>query len=139
MIQRDSNIIVVSRIQLLVNKNFFHLLFFDLIVKTSQNALHFGVKCSKLRWFLGRSLRHSPRPPSQHGLLAFGNRSFATSALAISQIHMFRPIYAKNSDFSLPRVHPLVPIAPRFFHLKFVPLGLYLKSFKICPATAGKT
>src|SRR6218665_755651 len=34
MIQCDCNIIVVSRIQLLVNKNFFHLLFFsDLIVK----------------------------------------------------------------------------------------------------------
>ena len=33
MIQCDCNIIVVSRIQLLVNKIFFHLLFFDLIVK----------------------------------------------------------------------------------------------------------
>jgi len=33
MIQCDCNIIVVSRIQLLVNKNFFHLLFFDLIIK----------------------------------------------------------------------------------------------------------
>src|SRR6218665_3954876 len=30
------------------------------------------------------SLRRSPRPPSLEGLLAFGNRSFAPSALAIS-------------------------------------------------------
>src|SRR6218665_1729326 len=96
---------------------------------TSQNALHFGVKCSKLRRFLGRSprprwerLRRSPRPHSRQGLLAFRNRSFAPSALAITQTHMFKPIYAKNSNFSLPRVHPSAPIAPRFFHLKFVPL-----------------
>ena len=33
MIQCDCNIKVVSRIQLVVNKNLFHLQFFDLIVK----------------------------------------------------------------------------------------------------------
>src|SRR6218665_2690033 len=30
------------------------------------------------------SLRRSPRPPSREGLLAFGNRSFAPLALALS-------------------------------------------------------
>src|SRR6218665_3859906 len=59
----------------------------------SKNALHFRFKCSKLHRFLGLrprprwgSLRRSPRPPSREGLLAFGNRSFAPSALALSQI-----------------------------------------------------
>src|SRR6218665_1247897 len=54
----------------------------------SKNVLHFRLKCSKLLWFLGLcprprwgSLRRSPRPPSPEGLLAFGNRSFAPSAL----------------------------------------------------------
>src|SRR6218665_4138480 len=58
---------------------------------TSQNALHFGMKCSKSLRFLGLrprprwgSLRRSPRPPCRNGLLAFGNRSFAPSALALS-------------------------------------------------------
>src|SRR6218665_1896015 len=92
MKQCDCNIlhVVVSRIQHLVNKNFFHLLFFHLgyyhlsstifsisLLKnmrltTSQNALHFGMKCSKLCRLLGLcprprwgSLRPSPRPPSR--------------------------------------------------------------------------
>src|SRR6218665_1247279 len=54
----------------------------------SQNVLRFSLKCSKLRRFLGLrprprwgSLRRSPRSPSREGLLAFGNRSFAPSAL----------------------------------------------------------
>src|SRR6218665_2228454 len=56
----------------------------------SQNVglLHFGLKCSKSRRFLElrprprwESLRRSTRPPSREGLLAFGNRSFAPSAL----------------------------------------------------------
>src|SRR6218665_1698424 len=105
MIQRDSNIIVVSRIQLLVNKNFFHLLFFDLIVKTSQNALHFGVKCSKLRWFLG--LRPRLRwgaynaPP---GPLVGKLTGFLTSAIEASRLWRLQfpgltcvGLYAKNS------------------------------------------
>ena len=53
----------------------------------SQNVLHFGVKCSNSRRFLG--LRPRPRwgaydalrPPSPEGLLAFGNSSFAPSVL----------------------------------------------------------
>jgi len=52
------------------------------------------MKCSKLRRLLGLrprprwgSLRRSPIPPSRYGLLAFGNRSFAPSALAISPPH----------------------------------------------------
>src|SRR6218665_3387142 len=55
---------IVSRIQLPVDKNFFHLLFFrfDLLknmrLTTSQNALHYGMKCLKLRRFLGLRLFH---------------------------------------------------------------------------------
>src|SRR6218665_3334241 len=58
-----------------------------------QNVLHFRVKCSKSRRLLGLrprprwgSLRRSPRPPSRERLLAFGNRSFAPSALALTKI-----------------------------------------------------
>jgi len=36
-----------------------------------------------------RSLQRSPRSPSHEGLHAFGNRSFAPSALAICPTHMF--------------------------------------------------
>src|SRR6218665_3180144 len=50
--------------------------------------MNFGMKSSKLHRFLGLrprlrwgSLQRSPRPPSCEGLLAFGNRSFAPSAL----------------------------------------------------------
>jgi len=76
--------------QLLVNKNFFHLLFFDLIVKnmrlrTSQNALYFGMKCSKLRRLLGlrprphsESVRRSPDP--------LVGRDFLPSAIAASRL-----------------------------------------------------
>src|SRR6218665_3838923 len=59
----------------------------------AQNVLRFGMKCSKSPRFLGLrprpcwgSLRRSPRPPSRQGLLAFGNYSFAPSALALSPI-----------------------------------------------------
>ena len=126
MIQRDSNIIVVSRIQLLVNKNFFHLLFFDLIVKTSQNLMH-----SILVWnvpncvgFWGGaqdplgSLRRSPRPPSQHGLLAFGNRS----CLQFPKFTCLGLYMRKTQISPCPESTPLAPIAPRYFNLKFVPL-----------------
>src|SRR6218665_2577959 len=68
----------------------------------SQNVLHLGLKCSKSRRFLldrgappppapplttppppAPAGEHTtlPRPPSREGLLAFGNRSFAPSAL----------------------------------------------------------
>src|SRR6218665_1190803 len=56
----------------------------------SKNVLHFGIKCSKSLRFRPRprwgNLRRSHRPPSREGLLAFGNRSFAPSALALSPI-----------------------------------------------------
>src|SRR6218665_167977 len=58
------------------------------------------MKCSKSRRFLGRSprprrgsLRRSPRPPSRKGLLAFGNRRFPPSALAISPTPMCSLVY----------------------------------------------
>jgi len=37
--------------------------------------------CPRPRW---ESSRRSPKPPSRKGLLALGNRNFASSALAIS-------------------------------------------------------
>src|SRR6218665_696104 len=62
----------------------------------------FGIKCKKwrrLRWLRPRprwrSLRRSPRPPSREGLLAFGNRSFAPSALALSQ-HFSRSVLPQS-------------------------------------------
>src|SRR6218665_365642 len=72
---------------------FFDLIFFKYDINKFQKCTSFGMKCSKLRRFLGLrprprwgSLRRSPTPPSREGLLAFGNRSFAPSALALSQI-----------------------------------------------------
>ena len=64
-------------------------IFFDLIITKyeiykSQKCAPLVMKCSKSRRFLGLRLRRSPRPPSRKGLLAFGNRSFAPSARAIS-------------------------------------------------------
>jgi len=42
------------------------------------------------------SLRRSPRPPSRNGLLAFGTRSFASSALALSQTRTYSLVYLRN-------------------------------------------
>src|SRR6218665_2015402 len=42
-----------------------------------------------------------PRPPSREGLLAFGNRSFAPSALAISQIFSRSVPPKLDTDFRL--------------------------------------
>src|SRR6218665_2693325 len=134
MIQCDYNIIVVSRIQLLVNKNFFHLLFFfDLIVTnrkltTSENALHFGMKCLKLRRFLGlrpiphwMSLRRSLRPLVGRGFLP---SAIAASRLQRLQFPRIICLYAKNSNISCPEsAPPPTPTAPPFF------------SPPICPTT----
>src|SRR6218665_36704 len=68
---------------------FFYLIAKNVRLTGSQNVLNFGMKSSKSRRFL--ELR--PRPllgdlttlhqtPSREGLLAFGNRSFAPSALS---------------------------------------------------------
>src|SRR6218665_2474673 len=90
---------------------------------TSQNALHFGVKYSKLRWFLG--LRPTPRwgaydAPSN----PLVGRGFLPSALAISQTHIYSlGLYAKSStNFRLPRVHPSRAYSASIFHLQYVPL-----------------
>src|SRR6218665_3853537 len=129
MIQCDCNIIVVSRIQLLVNKNFFHQLFFSILLlqnrklTTSENALHFGMKCSKLRRFLGirprprwRSLRRSPDP--------LVNRGFFPSAIAASRLRRLQfprliCLYAKNSNIFCPESAPSTPTVPPFFHLQY--------------------
>src|SRR6218665_3813933 len=60
---------------------FFNLIFFKYEINKSPKCTPFGRKCSK-----SRRLRRSLRLPSRKGLLAFGNRSFAPSALAISRI-----------------------------------------------------
>src|SRR6218665_572233 len=93
---------------------------------TSQNALHFGMKCSKSRRLLG--LRPRPRwgaydaPPDplfgrascfrQSQLRAFGACSFPDYCL-----------YAKNYDISACQVYtPSAATTPRFFHLQDVQL-----------------
>jgi len=85
--------------------------FFDLTVKKyeinkSPKCTSLGMKCSKSRRFLGLrprprwgSLRRSPRPPSRKGLLAFGNRSFVPSALAIfSTSTTYERLWSKKFD-----------------------------------------
>src|SRR6218665_1103276 len=97
-------------------------------LKTSQNALHFGMKCSKLRRLLGLrprprwgNLRRSPRPPS--GLV---DRGFLPSAIAASRLsacNFSESHVSKNSKISAcPESTPPVPTAHRFFHLQYVPL-----------------
>src|SRR6218665_800523 len=80
--------------------------------------------CSKSRRFLGlrprprwRSLRRSLRPPSRNGLLAFGNRSFAPSALAISPTRTYSLVYtAIYTSTSTPWFHN--------FRLSYLPPNL---------------
>ena len=158
MIQCDCNIlhIVVSRIQLLVNKNFFHLLFFhllssfiydffNLIIKiikiwdltTSQNALHFGMKCSKLRRFLG--LR--PRPaggaydaPSD----PLVGRCFLPSAITASRLLRLQfpqlHVYMRKLKFPNPRASRGAPLGAYSTSIFYTSnMSHYLKSLKICP------
>src|SRR6218665_4213947 len=69
-----------------------------------------------------------PRPLSRQGLLAFGNRSFTPSALAISRLTC---LYAKNSKISASPES-----TPSAQHINFFTSNMshYLKSLKICPA-----
>src|SRR6218665_1433496 len=96
-----------------------------------QNCVGFLGLRPRHRW---GSLRRSPKPPSRYGLLAFGSRSFAPSALTISLTPMF--ICEKLLNFRLPRLHPLGTYSTSiFFHVQYVPL---LKFLKICPARTGR-
>src|SRR6218665_961142 len=94
MIQCDCNIIVVSLIQLLVNKTSFRYYFFDLIVEKCE--INRIPKCAPFRLEMFKIASVSGAPPqtplrdlttlfqtpySREGLLAFGNRSLAPSAL----------------------------------------------------------
>src|SRR6218665_3404583 len=65
------------------------------------------IKCSKSRRFLGLhlrshlgSVRRSPRPSSHWGLLAYGNRSFAPSALAISPTRLYPWLKRPRLDYT---------------------------------------
>src|SRR6218665_831184 len=104
---------------------------------TSQNALNFGMKCSKLCRFLG--LRPRPRweaygaPPDP-----LVGRGFLPSAIAASRLRAcnFRGSHVytrKNLKFP-----PAQSPSPwRLQHLNFFTFKMshYLKSLKICPAT----
>src|SRR6218665_1981331 len=84
----------------IVNKSFVHLLFFPFDcykceISNIQECTSFGEKMLKIasasagappraRW----GAYDAPRPPSREGLLAFGNRSFAPSALALYPIFL---------------------------------------------------
>src|SRR6218665_2529930 len=135
MIQCDCNIKVVSRIQLVVNKNFFHLQFFDLIVKKYE--INNIPKCTSF-WHeinvqncvgfwssapdpAGGAYDTPPNPLVGRGFLPSAIAcNFAPSALAISPTPMF--ICEKLLDFLLPRVHPLGTYSTSVFHLQYVPL-----------------
>ena len=101
-------------------------------IKTSQNAFHFGMKCSKLRRFLGRS----PRPP-------IVVRGFLISAIAASclwrlQFPRLTCVYPKKiKHFQLPRVHPLEAYSASIFFTSN--MSHYLKSLKICPGLMAYT
>src|SRR6218665_3267808 len=105
---------------------------------TSQNALHFGMKCSKSRRFLGLRLR--PRwgaynaPPNPLVVRGFLPSCFAPTALAICPSHIF--ICEKLTNFALPRVHPLGAFSASIFFTSNI--SHYLKSLKICPAVSGQ-
>src|SRR6218665_1605473 len=125
MIQCDCNTIVASRIQLLVNKNFFHLLFFrfdcykNRKLTTSENALHFGMKCSKLRGFWGSATDPAvgayDAPP---GLLV--GRGFLPSAIAASRLRRMQfprltCYMPKAHNIFCPEFTPSTTTAPRLF------------------------
>src|SRR6218665_706735 len=94
---------------------------------TSQNALNFGMKCSKLCRFLGLCPR--PRWGAYDGAPdPLVGRVFLPSAIASSRLRRMQfprltCLYAKNSKiFLCPESTPLAPTSPRFFHLQNVPL-----------------
>src|SRR6218665_1292231 len=108
----------------------------------SQNALHFGMKCSKLRRILGLrpipswgSLRRSSDP--------LVGRSFLPLAIAASRLRRLQfpqqfptCLYAKNSKISpCPESTFLAPTAPRFLIFN---RSHYLKSLKICPVVISR-
>src|SRR6218665_3044438 len=67
------------------NKNFIHLLFFRFDFLKSMRLTYpkmYSILAENVKNCVG--LRRSSRPSSREGLLAFGNRSFAPSALALS-------------------------------------------------------
>jgi len=57
-----------------------------LLIKTSFIYYFFDLIAKKYEINISKNVRRSPRPPSREGLLAFGNRSFAPSGLALFQI-----------------------------------------------------
>src|SRR6218665_569887 len=106
---------------------------------TSQNALHFGMKCSKLRRFLG--LR--PRPTGELTTLPpdpLVGRCFLPSAIKASRLRRLQfpqlHVYMRKLKFPNPRASrggpPLALTAPRFFFTSN--MSHYLKSLKLCPA-----
>jgi len=84
-------------------------------------VLHFGLKFSKSRQFLG-ALTTLLRLPSREGLLAFGNRSFAPSTL--------------NPPLAPKEKYP--PVSPKHKILE-PPLGLALLAEKILFFSQQKT
>src|SRR6218665_3575103 len=105
---------------------------------TSQNTLHFGMKCSKSRQFLG--LRPRPRwgaydaPTDPLVVRGFLPSAIAASGIWPLQFPRLTCLYAKNSKiFPSQESTPSAPTAPQFFPSN---MSHYLKSLKICPAAS---
>jgi len=104
---------------------------------TSQNALHFGMKCSKLRRFLG--LR--PRPaggaydaPSD----PLVGRCFLPSAITASRLRRLQfpqlHVYMRKLKFPNPRASRGAPLGAYSTSIFYTSnMSHYLKSLKICP------
>src|SRR6218665_1710349 len=129
MSQCDCNIIAVSRIQFLVNKNFFHLLFFDLIVKKYEtNNIP---KCTPF-WHEMFKIASVSRAPPHTPWRAYDappeplvGRGFLPSAIAAWGFQRLRfaclaCLFAKHSKISA--CPESTPLAPRFFRLQYDPL-----------------
>src|SRR6218665_1206504 len=133
MKQCDCNIlhVVVSRIQLLVNKNFFHLLFFhllssfiyyffDLIVKKYEtNNIP---KCTPFWHEMFKIVSLSDAPPDP-----LVGRGFLPSAIAASRLRrlQFPPLACLYAKTEIPEAQSSPPWRLQhlnFFHLQYVPL-----------------
>src|SRR6218665_4044212 len=94
---------------------------------TSQNALHFGIKCSKLCRFLG--LRPRPRwgaddaPPDP-----LADRGFLPLAIAASRLRrlQFPPLACLYAKTEIPEAQSSPPPWRlqhlNFFHIQYVPV-----------------
>src|SRR6218665_1848821 len=145
MIQCDCNIKVVSRIQLVVNKHFFHLQFFDLIVKKYE--INNIPKCTPFwhEMFKIASVSGAPPRPRSGSLrrspkTLYSRYTIGASCLRQSKLRTFgacnfpdSQVYMRKTlKFPSAQSPPARTYSTSIFFTSN--MSHYLKFFKICPS-----